>query len=171
MKIGILGDTHGNGGRTATAADVLATHGVSAVFHCGDIGNEDVLTELIAVFELPQVPVYCVFGNCDYPPDFSQFPANTVVQLRDRFAEVEIGGASVAVAHGDDAVRLRAAIQSGKYDYVLTGHTHRMDDTRHGTTRVINPGAVHRAADPTVAVLDLQTDTLSYIPILDTTLV
>ncbi len=171
MNIGIISDTHGNHLRTATAAGMLFTHDVSAVFHCGDIGNEAVLLELIAIFALPQIPVYCVYGNCDYPPDFAQSPANTSVQLCDRFVEVELGGKLIAMTHGDDPARLRAAIQSDKYNYVFTGHTHRRDDVRYGNTRVINPGAVHRAPEPSVAVLDLNTDTLLYIPILDTTLV
>ena len=36
-------------------------------------------------------------------------------------------------------------------------------DERFGKTRIINPGALHRASEKTVALLDLATDQLEFI--------
>jgi putative phosphoesterase len=50
-------------------------------------------------------------------------------------------------------------------DYVFHGHTHRRDDYREAGMRIINPGALHRAAVKTVALLDLSTDDLRFIEV------
>ena len=49
--------------------------------------------------------------------------------------------------------------------YLCHGHTHTALDARRGKTRVINPGALHRAAEYTVALLDTDTDTLTFYPV------
>jgi predicted phosphodiesterase len=46
---------------------------------------------------------------------------------------------------------------------VLHGHTHEIRDERVGLTRVINPGALHRAARYTAAVLEPASDRLEII--------
>jgi predicted phosphodiesterase len=56
---------------------------------------------------------------------------------------------------------------STDFDYILHGHTHQPDDYHLGTMRIINPGALHRVRIKTVALLDLATDELEFIPIDD----
>ncbi|RLS46748.1 MAG: metallophosphoesterase, partial [Planctomycetota bacterium] len=48
-------------------------------------------------------------------------------------------------------------------DYLLHGHTHVCRDERHGATRIINPGALHRASEFTVALLDTDSDELQFL--------
>ena len=50
-------------------------------------------------------------------------------------------------------------------DYVLHGHTHIAADTCIGSARVINPGALQRAARYTVALLDLEVDELTFLDV------
>ena len=57
--------------------------------------------------------------------------------------------------HGDDAALKRRLILGQQHDYLLQGHTHVPHDQRIGRTRLINPGALHRARTKTVATLDL----------------
>jgi predicted phosphodiesterase len=40
-------------------------------------------------------------------------------------------------------------------DYLLSGHSHAPSDVQDGAVRRINPGALHRADEFTVAILDL----------------
>ena len=47
-------------------------------------------------------------------------------------------------------------------DYIFHGHTHIQRDERVRSTRIINPGALHRASHYTVATLHLSTDQLTY---------
>jgi predicted phosphodiesterase len=46
---------------------------------------------------------------------------------------------------------------------LLQGHTHVRADERVGTVRVINPGALHRAAQKTVATLDTETGEVKFL--------
>ena len=68
----------------------------------------------------------------------------------------------MAMTHGDrpaDVRRLRAL----EPDYLLFGHSHRPADLKRGPTRWINPGALHRARNFTVAILDLERDALRWL--------
>ena len=160
MKLGILSDTHGQVRRTRAAAEQLKARSVEAVIHCGDIGAQSVLLELVEVFAPPAIPVHAVYGNVDYD-DY----VGAGIELHGRFADVELGGRRIAIVHGDDGARLHIASTSGRFDYVFTGHTHAREDRREGRTRIINPGALQRTPRPSAAVLDLDTDTLEWLDI------
>ena len=158
MKLGILSDTHAMVARTRQLADRLREEHVDAVIHCGDIGSETILEILYATFGPSEVPVHAVLGNVDYEvyPEIG-------VEIHGRFASLSLGGKRIAVIHGDDERTLRDAIASGRFDYVFTGHTHQRDDRTVGSTRIINPGALQRTAQPGGAVLDLDNGELRYL--------
>jgi predicted phosphodiesterase len=63
------------------------------------------------------------------------------------------------MTHGDNEGFLDGLIGSGKYAYVLHGHTHRRRDQTVGSTRVINPGALGgmRRERRSLCILDLTT--------------
>jgi putative phosphoesterase len=164
MKIGILSDTHGDVRRTEAGLDLLLQHPIEALCHCGDIGSESVLTALSAACLPRKIPVYAVLGNVDlFEGEVTNFPTGLGIRVCGRRAELELGGRTLVVIHGDDPHLLDSALQSQRYDYCLTGHTHVADDTREGRTRVINPGALHRTRIPSVALLDLATDQLQVL--------
>jgi predicted phosphodiesterase len=75
--------------------------------------------------------------------------------LHEHFGSVELEGVKIAFLHGDDAGLLRDVERSGHYDFLFYGHTHHAEEHRTGPTRVINPGALHRARPKTFIVLDL----------------
>jgi len=162
MIIGIMSDTHGDIKRTVHAIEAIKTASPAHIIHCGDIGSLAVLTELATGFMQPEVPVTCVLGNVDgWDNDLMSYWPH--VQIVGRFGALTLDGKKIAIVHGDDFRRLRGAIESGVNDYVFTGHTHERSDDREGNTRIINPGALHRAREPSCAVLDLATDMLTYI--------
>ena len=70
---------------------------------------------------------------------------------------VTLGGKRVAVTHGDQR-REVAKLAASRPDYLLFGHSHVPTDDRDGPTRWINPGALHRAEEWTVALLNFDTD-------------
>jgi len=161
MKIGLMSDSHGNFSRTAKATEMLLSEQVEAVIHCGDIGAEGLLDYLAAQFGGLDIPVYAVLGNVDlFREDLQQYPSSTGVYLLPRVGTIELGGWRIAVVHGDDARALKTALWSGQYDFLFTGHTHRKEDRTEGTTRLINPGALHNTSSPSFAILDLQAKNL-----------
>lgn len=162
MNIGILSDTHGNVRRTIKAITKLKDFAPAHIIHCGDIETQDVLTELAVGFPDPDTPVTCVLGNVDGAPGKWIEPLPHI-RIAGRKAELEIDGIKIAVIHGDDSRALKACIEGQQYDYIFTGHTHERDDEQRGRTRVINPGAVHRASIPSCAVLNIKTGVLTYL--------
>lgn len=172
MIAGLLSDTHGNVARTATAAMLLKMHGAKVIFHCGDIGSEQVLIELAGAFGEEEIEVHAVLGNVDqWSPEIADFPPDTGIRVHGNRYETEIAGKRVVLLHGHESHRLKAAVTSGDYDYVLTGHTHCREDRREGPTRIINPGAVHHTLEPSIAVLDTRSGSLRFIDVRDAPLV
>lgn len=157
MVIGILSDTHGRADAAAAAMRLLKGAGAAFFVHCGDVGTEAVLDALAGE------PAAFVFGNCDWDRDpLRRYAALVGVACHGTVADLDLGGKRVAVVHGDDARLRQQLLAAGTYDYLFQGHTHVPHDECVGRTRVINPGALHRAKMKTVATLDLATDRLTF---------
>ncbi|HKL22761.1 MAG TPA: metallophosphoesterase [Tichowtungia sp.] len=165
MKVGILSDTHGQVDLALAAAREFMFRGVDAVLHCGDIGSDMVLTEMASIFQTLEIPVYAVLGNCDDPSEWDFYPEDIGVTILGRFGEIELTGKRIAVLHSDDEKAFDRVVASGKYDYLLTGHSHVRHDRRKKKTRLINPGSAGRGMHPSCAVLDLKTDELEFVTI------
>jgi putative phosphoesterase len=161
MLIGILSDTHDQAERTRVALATLASAGAEALFHCGDITTADV------VYECGILPAYFVFGNCDFDHDsLRQAISQIGGHCWERGGSIELAGRQIAMTHGDSDQELRR-LMDRQPDYLFTGHTHRLNDVTKGSTRLINPGALHRAQQWTVAVLDLASNQLRVLPIVN----
>jgi uncharacterized protein len=159
MKIGILSDTHDQVERTSTAVSALVGAGAEVLIHCGDI------TRPAVVRECSRLPCYYVFGNNDYDHDaLGRAIRGSGGLSLGRGGLIELDGKKIAVTHGDSSREVRRLVGLDP-DYFLSGHTHAAADDRHGATRWINPGALHRADSYSVAVLDLTTDLLEFLDI------
>ena len=149
MRIGILSDTHSRYATVETALKLLDEYKVELLIHCGDI--EDAET----VWLFPGNSHF-VFGNCDTErSSLRQAMYGTGATLHEPFGSLRLDGVNLAFIHGDDKRLLDKLETCGEFDYVFHGHTHVARDERVGPTRVINPGALHRARPKTFVVLDL----------------
>jgi hypothetical protein len=161
MRIGIISDTHDRVARTSAAVGLLIAAGAEALVHCGDLTGADV------VYECSGLPCYYVFGNNDFDQDRLRramvASGGTCLEFG---AEIELAGKRIAVTHGDSVREVRR-LAGGNPDYLLFGHSHVTADRCEGSTRWINPGALHRAAAWTVALLDLQSDALRFLNVPD----
>ena len=150
MRIGIVSDTHAQVENSRKAVNVLQELDVTAVLHCGDIGS----VAVIPVFA--DWPTHFVFGNVDGDEETLRWAIREAGQTcHDRFGEIELDGRRIALLHSDDARRFREVTESGEYDLVCYGHTHRAESHTEGKTVVLNPGALHRASPYSIAVVDL----------------
>jgi uncharacterized protein len=163
MKIGLLSDTHNHLPETRQALDLLLQHGAEHLVHCGDVG-EDVLDLISAACMEHNIRAHVAFGNCDSRADQAFLPQPFGVE-RGTCLEWEMEGRRCAVLHGDQARPFAQTIESGQLDYIFTGHTHRAEDRRIGRTRILNPGSPvrPRGGPPSVAILDLSTDAVSFL--------
>ena len=162
MRIGILSDTHDQVARTRAAVRLLVDAGAEVLIHCGDITIPDV------VYELAPLPSYFVFGNCDFDlEELRQAIAAIGGTCLERGGLIELGDSRVAATHGDSARELER-LEADLPDYLFSGHTHKALDVQRGPTRFINPGALHRAASWTVALLDCSSGRVDTLPIFNT---
>jgi putative phosphoesterase len=157
MLIGILSDTHGRLDAARAAVDLLHAQNCQFLIHCGDVGSEEILDLLAGT------PAAFVFGNNDWDRSELQRHANDIgVQCLGLHGELTLDTKRFAILHGDDSRLMRQLLDNQLHDYLLFGHTHIPADRRQGITRLINPGALHRASIKTVASLDTATDLLKF---------
>ncbi len=159
MRIGLLADSHGRADMTARAVATLQRAETQMLLHLGDIETEAVLDELVGH------NAHVVFGNCDWNErDLARYAEHMDISVDHPAGRLEIGGKVLVFTHGHLVNFMDKAISSG-VDYLVHGHTHTLRDERIGSTRVINPGALFRAARYTVAVLDLAEDTVQFLEV------
>jgi len=155
--IGILSDTHDRVAAMKAGIETLQQAGASYLVHCGDIGGSgciDLLAGLQAAF---------VFGNTDWDRlKLARYAQSIDVPCFGALAALDLDGKKIALLHGDDFRLKQKLIDEQQHDYLFQGHTHIRDDRRVGKTRLINPGALHRASEKTVATLDLEKDLLRF---------
>lgn len=168
MILGVLSDSHGQHRRTANALRLLKTLGAEAFVHCGDICGDRVIDQFTGL------RAWLIPGNCDQVERATVLYAATLgVKLEfEKPLVLDLAGRRIAVFHGHEAAFARlldGAPRSPSYDYVLHGHTHQPRDERVGRYRVVNPGALHRAAVYTAATIDLKQDAVSHWIVTDAT--
>ncbi len=130
-RIGILSDTHGN----LDSKIIEFLSGCDEVWHAGDIGNIDVLTDLRSIFP----KVRAVFGNIDGWDVRSEVP---------EIETFEIEGKRVAIKHicGNPKrydPSARSLIAEYKPHILVCGHSHilRVEYDKKNNMLFINPGA------------------------------
>jgi len=127
MRIGVISDTHG-----LVRPEVFqAFEGVDQILHAGDIGGEDVLSELRAI-----APVTACAGNID---GFRCGEAGLI-------ARVTLGGVRFFITHILDRPHkpkreVVAALRQDPADVVLFGHSHLPHDEILDGVRYFNPAS------------------------------
>jgi uncharacterized protein len=150
MRVGVVSDTHGHVPYTRAAVRMMESLEVELVIHCGDIGSPEIV-ELFGPW-----PTHFVFGNVDH--DHRRLAAAIRAAgktCHDRFGRLDLAGKRIAFLHGDDTLRLCEATTNGEWDLVCHGHTHIARQEKHGSTLVLNPGALYRATPHSIAYVEL----------------
>ena len=144
MKIAIVSDTHNNWANFKKAIDWIKKENISLILHCGDISSQETIDDAKKIFG---ETIKFVKGNADWQMNLPDF------------LEMEIGGKKVGFVHFPNEAKKMA--QSGNYDLVFYGHTHRAWDEKIGKTHMINPGELAgQFYKPTFAVYDTATGNL-----------
>lgn len=157
-RIGFISDTHGRTPRARRAIELLQARGATRIVHLGDVGSEAVLDLLAGIEAL------VVFGNCDDDRGLARYARHLGIGVAHPGAVIEVKSRRIGVTHGhlpDEVVRL---LEAG-VDFLLHGHTHVVRDERVGETRVLNPGALHRADRHTALLLDPESGDVEWIDV------
>ena len=145
MKIAIVSDTHNNWANFKKAVDWIKKEKIQLILHCGDISSQQIIDDAKKIFD---GEIKFVKGNADFDlpdvPDKSEFEAD---------------GKKIAFVHFPNEAKKLS--QSGKFDLVFYGHTHRPWDEKVGECHMINPGELAgQFYKPTFAVYDTSTGNL-----------
>ena len=159
MHIGVISDTHGDILLSGQAMLVFREFGVERIIHCGDVGSVAVLSQFSGI------PLDFVLGNCDWSEaDFRDLPATGGVTCHGRFGHITLAEKKIAFLHGHDQLRFDREASSGQWDILCYGHTHKpalwMGCDR---TIILNPGAIYRAATPSVAIVKLPERSVTHV--------
>ena len=162
MRLGILSDTHDELDRTTRAVRLLRGAGAEAVVHCGDLIGPAILRVCA------ELPCWFVFGNndCDSVPELRAAANECGAKCLGWGGVIEMAGRRIGVVHGHLTSDLRRVLV-GRPDFLLSGHSHLSSDAIVDGLRRINPGALHRAEEFTVGILDLMDGGLTTIKIDD----
>ena len=158
MKIGVLSDTHDEVRAAQRALKTLDGLGVDLIIHCGDVGQN-----VVPLFN--GLTAHFVRGNMDDPQMFGNLIDDPGHTFHDQIGSLEMEGCRVAFLHGDDVKLLRHTVHSGHFDLVCHGHTHTFTMAKEGNTLVLNPGAVSRSSQPSLAVVELPSLEVRQIPL------
>jgi putative phosphoesterase len=146
LTFGVISDTHGK-----LHPNVFSEfEGVKCIFHCGDIGKPEILSDLAVI-----APVHAVPGNMDSSDLYPMLRMRNVV---------EVDGLIFAITHGhlypyppeNSIARIIADCGSPSPHVVMFGHTHQFTFKHHGDVVVLNPGSASRPPNgerPSAAVL------------------
>lgn len=136
MRIGVISDTHGY----LHPGVYSIFGGVDLILHAGDVGSEDVLSQLASI-----APLQAVHGNNDVKHADFGLPQHL---------DLSCAGIEVHLVH-----ELPLARPASSTRLVVYGHSHRCDWRQRGDLWLLNPGAAgktgfHRVQ--TCALLDIE---------------
>lgn len=160
MKLGVLADTHDRLERTQRAVEMLVAAGAETLLHCGDLTGPDIV-EACSV-----LPFYFVFGNhdADTVPDLKQAAEDFGATCLGWGGEVTLSGTRIGLVHGHLTSDLRPLLESSP-EFIFSGHSHMARDWQDESTRRVNPGALHRAKEFSVALVDLDSDDVRFLTV------
>lgn len=153
MIIGVISDTHDNFRDSRKAAEIFKEKKIQTILHAGDLENPAIL-EIFHEFE-----IYLTHGNVD--PDIAEINQKLFYMKKSECRvhyDIQLHQKNILLTHGDNIPYFRAAVESGNYHYIIKGHTHFPEDYRRNNIRILNPGALARASQFTIGILDLRKD-------------
>ncbi len=153
MLIGLISDTHDHIPHTQQAVEMFKERNAELVLHAGDYCSPF----MIPLFE--GLNLKGVFGNNDGDQYLLISKFNDIgAEIAGGFMTVEAGGLNIAVYHGTYPEITASLHESGRYDVVVSGHTHERVEKTVGDTLAINPGTAN-GFDETASIAFLDTET------------
>ncbi len=155
MLIGVVSDTHDNLPTFLQAIELFNKKKVDLVFHLGDW----VSPFMPAACKALTCKVYTVDGNNngDWLATM-RMTKDVDIEFCGLTKELDVDGRKCFLFHGHSPQLLNAAISSGEFDAVFSGHNHKAETTMHGKTLHVNPGStcVGLGHPITVAIYDTE---------------
>jgi len=164
MMIGIIADTHDRLPFIERAVMKMNEKEVDLVLHAGDYSAPFAASR----FKSLKAKMIGVFGNNDAERELLRRNFSEIgIEIRGRFAEIRADGLKIALLHGEEEELLNSLLNTGSYDVVIYGHTHRSEVKRKNGVLAINPGEAcgYLSGKATIGFLDTSTMDVTILPI------
>jgi uncharacterized protein len=164
LRLGIISDTHDDIENVQRAIEIFNTERVEYVIHAGDY----IFPGIVIEFKKLNAKLIGVLGNNDGEKiHLLKNFLNIGGEMKGEIGEIELDGLSFGIYHGTDKEVKETLVNSGKYDILISGHTHRIElpsvssatnnknekhhrnntSRKRGPTLVLNPGTAHRKVE------------------------
>ncbi len=161
MKIGLISDTHDDIESIDEAVKIINDREPVVVLHAGDL-----ISPFSAMrFKALKPPLKAVYGNNDGERSGLRSKLIELGGSIDDFLELMLDGKRIALYHGTLNSVLSSLLSSGRYDAVVSGHTHQVFSRWNGGTLHLNPGEAcgYLSAKRTLGFLELDSMELEII--------
>lgn len=158
MKIAILSDSHDNIPNTEKALKWINKNKIKTIIHCGDLAAPSMLSLVIAPNFKGEV--HFVHGNVG--------DKELLEEIAKKFKKFKIHGEAGKLVIDDKTIGFthfpwlaEKMANTGKYDLIFYGHTHKPWEHKVKNCRLVNPGTLAGMFNKaTFAVYDTKTDKL-----------
>jgi uncharacterized protein len=165
MLVAIISDVHDNIPNLQKVLDYCALNKIEKIICCGDLGSIETLDYLNDNFN---GEIFYTFGNMDteHLRDTKFLESYRHTHINRYFGEATIENKKIAFVHYPEEAR--ELCQSGKYDFVFHGHTHKPWTEKINSCILLNPGNVaNQSYTPTFAVWNVEQNKFELIRIND----
>lgn len=164
MNIAIISDTHDNLPNLKKVLDYCQKNEIEKIIHCGDLATLETLDFLNDNFA---GEIFFTFGNMDdghVANDLQNKTQHKHTQIFPDFGHLEIADKHVAFVHYPEVAK--QLCETGKYNFVFHGHTHKPWTEVINNCTLLNPGNVaNQYYPPTFAVWDTSANKFELIRI------
>jgi len=164
MNVAVISDIHDNIPNLKKVLDYCNANKIEEIICCGDLATIETLDFLNDNF---LGEIFFTFGNMDqghianYPFSGNKYKHTEIFY---DFGHAEIADKKIAFVHYPDVAR--QFCESGKYDFVFHGHTHKPWEEIIGNCTMLNPGNVaNQYYQPTFAIWNTSDNSFGLIRI------
>ena len=140
MKIAVISDTHDHRDNILKAVSIMNEEGVDALIHCGDFVAPFVKRWFDTLNNNIKENFMGVFGNNDGEKIGLKNVLGQICRIESLEIIKELDGKKIYVTHMPIKGTIDALISSGKFDIILSGHTHEVVNKKENGVLVVNPG-------------------------------
>ena len=161
MKVIIVSDTHNNWENFRKAIEWAHKENIKLILHCGDISAQELIIQANSFFK---GEIKYVKGNADF--NLQNLPNFQEIEINLSSSDNSTRKRKIGFVHFPSDAKKMA--QSGKYDVVFYGHTHRAWDEKVACQssfrpycHMVNPGELAgQFYKPTFAVYNIEIEEL-----------
>ena len=158
MKIAVISDTHDHRDNILKAVSIMNEKNIDALIHCGDYVAPFVKRWFDNLNDNIKENFYGVFGNNDGEKIGLKNVLGHICKIHGLELIIEIDAKRIYATHMPIQGILDALASSGKFDIILSGHTHEVVNKKVNGVLIINPGEAcgYLNDNATFAIIDTE---------------